>query len=267
MSKDPASRNAREFAQRAVLKRLAAGGGGRFVVRGGILMQSWVGEAARPTEDLDFAGTGRFDEKRVLEEIRKSLGEIDGKEVDKEVDIESQRHEVMFGETPFPGLRVTVDIRISPEGEILSQRIDFGFHDPMIPEPERIRLFLGEGPPIETWGVRRELGFAWKLHELLEARCWDFKHLYDLEAMIRCCTLDRDVLREAIRVAFKTHQTPWERVERLLTGDFGRSRARTRTWRQFRAKYPELLMPEDRFEVIGRVREFVSLIDLRRVDN
>jgi len=263
MSKDPAHRNSREAAQRAVLKRLAACGGDRYLLRGGILMPLWVGNAARPTMDLDFAGTDPFDEPRLLNEIRRGLAGKGEREGDAEVDVASLRHELLYAETPFPGLRVTVDVWL-PDQEVLSQRMDFGFHDPIVPPPERISLPIGESPALEVWAVRPELGFAWKLHELLEPRCWDFKHLYDLDAMIRLCPLDRDLLGTAIRTAFDAHRTPTERMERLFTGDFGHSTARTRTWRQFRKKYPNLSIPEDRFETIDRLKQFVKGIE--RVD-
>lgn len=245
----------REQSQRTVLRRMTANSPEHFIVRGGILMRLWLGDAARPTLDLDFAATTQFDKRWSMETIRTLLSQC---VADDEAVVRSDDlcFEEIWAETPSPGYRIKVPIQYGTR--VVTQDVDVGYHDPIVPPPVPTELKLGEGRPIPLYAVTKETNFGWKFHELFEKSTWHSKHLYDLYAMICRCEFDRDTLVRSIRVAFESRGTPFWRIGRLFSGEFGCSRDRAKNWPRFRKKYSQLPIPENHFELIRCLVEFIQ---------
>lgn len=226
---------ARHLALRGVLCRLSASSHAEaFVLRGGALMQHWVGLERRQTRDLDFLCLFPAD----IEESRRRLAEVLLHSADDDLafEVDTLRSAVIWQETNFPGHRFTVAVRLGGEEQEL--QIDLGFEDPLVPPAEWIEYPCLVGAPARLRAVRPELLTAWKLHGLFEhgARRWQAKDLYDLWLLTTCCSLDERMLTEAIPVAFHSRGSSLDEVPGVLFNPaWWETETARRRWERFRA--------------------------------
>ena len=120
------------------------------------------------------------DRQQAISDIGQALAIDAGDEV--QFDAASITHEEIFAETDFPGIRLLVEAEAASTKRAL--QIDIGFGDPIPfgPVPTTLETELGA---IETLAPRPEVGFAWKLHGLVEkeGQGWRAKDLADLWLM------------------------------------------------------------------------------------
>jgi hypothetical protein len=222
-----------------------------LVLRGGLMTQLWVGPRRRATKDVDFLGLfarDLDDARRRWEEILTAPG---GDEVS--FDVGGMRGEVIWRETPFPGLRFRLNG--GSAGQVMELQIDVGFGDPLVPAAEWIDYPALVGPPARVLAVRPELLVAWKLDGLFDhgARRWQAKDLFDLYLLTRHCQLDLDVLTEAIRVAAEAHDNPLDEVPGVVySRAWWLAEAARNRWAKFLAA-ATIPVPGDLLEVAGEV--------------
>jgi Nucleotidyl transferase AbiEii toxin, Type IV TA system len=232
------SESAERHLLRGVLRRWARSTQSEaFVLRGGVLTQHYVGAERRPTRDLDFLGLFPRDPTDTRDRIEDilSVAEPDG----ITLHLDTLVGEVIWQETPFPGLRYRLDAEAS--GEALPLQIDVGFGDPLVPPAVWI-----DYPP-RVLAASPELLVAWKLDGLLDhgAKRWQAKDVYDLHLLTTQCQLDPAALAGGIRVALETHGNSHAGVRAMLDDpawwESPRSRAK---WEKFR-KAIAVEVPED----------------------
>jgi len=226
---------------------------GQLLLRGSFLTGLWVGRHRRDADDLDFVATGSFHPDAVAQHWQRALShdENDG------VCFGGQfRHEVIFVETDFPGVRlhVSADVDSAPA----ELQIDVGFGDPLPLAHQGLDIATEYGP-LHINAPRPEVGFAWKLHGLVEkeGRAWRSKDLADLWLIARHVALEEKALLESIRIAFESRDGPLWRLDRLVDGQMGQSARSRREWRKFRQSHPETGVPEDLSPVIRYLAERV----------
>ena len=219
---------------RGVLRRWSSSGQSvAFVLRGGVLTQSWVPAELRPTRDLDLLGLFPIDladTQARLEEIL-ALTEPDG----ITLHVETLVGEVIWQETNFPGLRFRLDAQVFDHP--LPLQIDVGFGDPLVPPAQWTAYPCLIGPAIRVLAASPELLVAWKLDGLVDhgPKRWQAKDLYDLHLLTHHCALERATLTEAIRVAFDTHGNSLDDLRTILYDPAWWQAAASRAkWEKFR---------------------------------
>jgi hypothetical protein len=211
-----------------------------FLLRGGLLTRAWLGPQRRTTDDADFLGLFPRD----VEEALGRLGDL----LASPLPVEDEVHflpatlagRLIWEETPFPGVRISLCARALDAEQVL--QIDVGFDDPVVPPPVWLDFpTLLPGALARVLTCRPETLVGWKLHGLFEhgARRWRAKDLHDLDLLTRFLTLDDHDLTDAIRVAFASRDQALTEIPGVLynrswwTADKARQR-----WEKFRTMLP-----------------------------
>jgi hypothetical protein len=214
---------AHEAAMRGVLRRAAASPwAAELVLRGGLMMRLWSGPIVRPVDDVDFLALFPFDGA----ETAARLGKLLAVDAGDGLSYGEITWEVIWAETPWPGVRAVVPV----EGAEPVQ-IDVGFADPLVPPAELI-----DYPGVtRLWACRPETMVGWKLHGLWERGPgkWRPKDLFDIYVMLLHAPLDWSVMAPAIRMAFESRPEPLTLTTRLAAGEFGQSDWSRRKWQKF----------------------------------
>lgn len=209
-----------------------------LVLRGSIVTRHWCPE--RPAQDVDHLWLGQraFDEGAARALVLDVLAEPDAHAFG------APSFEVIWGETPFPGLRVTVD----------GLQIDLGWGDPLAAPPHEL-LLPEVGAPLVA--VTAEVLYGWKVHGLFEHGHgqWRPKDLWDLWLLGRLRGLDDEVLRRAIRLSFDSRGTSFDRTERFRTNPaWGASLGSRKRWKWLARKGAAGVALPELAAVIGAVR-------------
>lgn len=185
-----------------------------FVLRGGLLMQHWVGHARRTTRDVDWLALESFKEVDMVPRIASILQIQANDGVDFNLATLTDR--VIWQERKFPGLRLMVEAQL--DGQRHPLQIDIGYGDPLIPPARWIDYACELGDATRVQAVQAELLTAWKLDGLFDhgMKRWQAKDLYDLYLLTSLWHLDQAKLTTAIETAFATHETPLAEVVQML---------------------------------------------------
>ncbi len=231
----------------------------QWLIRGSFVTGLWIGREKRVCQDLDFVGRQPasipFDTT-----VRQSINWLktalaidlpDQPSLNRwRFDVDALASEIIFGGTPFPGVRVCVPVADSDD----ALQIDIAFNDPLPLPPTALSLTDKDQvlcPPAE-------LAFAWKLHGLVEfeGMRWRTKDLSDMWLMLNYLPLDPTKTLTAIESSFVSRDGPYWRLHRLLNETLGQTAGSRRRWKKLcrdnpLAKYPELP------DAIGSVAKFV----------
>jgi hypothetical protein len=238
---------ARDALLRAWLRRAAACPEARGLVLRGSLLLDALCPGARPPQDVDYLAPGPFD-PGALERIARAVAATADPAGGPPLAFE--RAAVIFGETPWPGLRAFV----SGGGDVV--QVDFASGDPL-PEPPRPVAIAGAGPAL---ACTAETLFGWKLHGLVEygRGRWRPKDLFDLWLLRTRLPLATGPLRAAIDLAFASRGLPLAALDDLRTRPgWGQSRSGSRSWRAFARRTPAA--PAS-LAAVGAVREALDAV-------
>jgi hypothetical protein len=213
-----------------------------LILRGGVLLRHLL-PVDRPVEDLDLLALVSLDQaEAAIREISvtdKSLGEV-------------MECETIWGETPWPGLRL----------QLPAFQLDLGYADPLVSEPMPIEI--GGSEPVSVLAVSPEVLFGWKAHGLFERGPgkWRAKDLMDLYLMNTHLSMDEGLLSESIAVAFSSRNMQLDLNDRFFSNDWGCSKGSIRKWRKFgRTTSVTQTLPEVRAHVAQRLFE-LGKVDL-----
>ncbi|MCA9490104.1 MAG: nucleotidyl transferase AbiEii/AbiGii toxin family protein, partial [Myxococcales bacterium] len=222
-----------QAAQRAIVAALAAHpeARGSFAVRGGLLTAALVAPHPRDTEDVDLIAMPGMTLEHGRRIVREALPGAD-------------EGEVIFAETPFPGLRFLVAI----DGETV--QLDVGFDDPLVPPPET-REILG----VPVLCPRAETLIAWKLHGLFEHHDggWRCKDMHDLWLLLRHAGADPMWIGPAVLASFESRDAPLRVTDRLLAEVMGGSSPSRKKWKSHARHHPDREVPSDLGAVVRDV--------------
>jgi hypothetical protein len=224
-----------------------------WVLRGGLIMRHYSGPVPRPVEDIDFLALHPFDQASTAARIE-SIARIG---IHDDIHFGALRSEVIWAETPFPGVRTFLAVNRAPEGAPAELRIDIGFGDPMDPPPAWID-YPTEGGAVRVLACRPETLLAWKVHGLFErgAGQWRPKDLFDIHLLATHAPLDRALIPRALRLAFDSRGDSLALTSRLVAGELGRSPWSREKWSRFRRSRPEGV-PEELASVVAEVGAFL----------
>jgi hypothetical protein len=215
-----------------------------LVLRGGVVTAHYVAPHPRLIDDIDLLTLYPFSEERVRHDVAALLAA----EVADDHTIEMVNSEIIWGDTEFPGLRLSAEVDGEPA------QIDVGSGDPLVGGPTEILL-----GPLQVQACRAETLVAWKLHGLYERGPgrWRPKDLHDIDLLSRHANLDQALVARSIPVAFESRGDEMALMERLVTGVFGQSDWSLRKWARFREDSGPEMAPGELNDTVARVSEFL----------
>jgi len=208
--------------------------GDDFVLKGAYTFLIWEGTLGRQTRDLDLLGSGPPEAERLREVLlRTCRTNVVGDGV--EFDTDTLEVDPIREGAEYEGLRARLYAHIGSAR--LRLRVDVGFGDAAVPEPER-QAFPGllDFPEPEVRVYRPETVVAEKLHGMVRygranTRMKDF---YDVWRISRRFEIEGDVLASAIRATFRRRETPLpEEMPIALTGEFAEEPGKAQQWEAF----------------------------------
>ena len=179
----------------------------RFVLKGAMLLMTWLKEPYRGTRDLDLLGFGNPSPDRLLAAFREILGvpAEDG----VRFDVDRLRIDRIREETEYGGLRMRTTADIG--GARVPITIDIGFGDALEPGTEPIEYpAMLDFPNPRLRAYARETVIAEKFQAMValgraNSRMKDF---YDVWLLSRSFSFDDDRLSRAIAATFNRRATP-----------------------------------------------------------
>jgi predicted nucleotidyltransferase component of viral defense system len=222
------------YALERLLYRLGESGhGDRFVLKGAMLMTSWMDDPFRPTRDIDLLGFGDPDEEAMLQLFREvcAIDLNDGVRFDPDaLKVTANRQDLAYG-----GLRLQTYAAIG--GAKLRIIIDIGFGDAIEPglEPLDLPVLLDQPPP-RLRGYARETVVAEKFQAMvmLGTANTRLKDYYDIWVLVRGGELDAGRLTLAVAATFERRSTPIPvGIPDGLSKAYAADPARVRQWTMF----------------------------------
>jgi predicted nucleotidyltransferase component of viral defense system len=205
----------------------------RFVLKGAMLMTTWVEDPFRPTRDLDLLGTGDSDPQAMLAVFREicSVAANDGVTFHIErLEVSDTREELEYG-----GLRIKTTATI--DGARIRVVVDIGFGDAVEPEAKETDLpVLLDLPRPRMRAYPRETVIAEKLQAMvmLGRANSRMKDLYDIWVLARSHEFTGDSLARAVVATFTRRKTPIPaELPDGLTRAFAEDPAKIQQWNSF----------------------------------
>jgi len=233
--------------------------GGRFVLKGALMLLVWDTPMTRPTRDIDLLGRVSND----LESMRSLMAEICRTPVEDDglvFDAESVTTERIAEDADYEGVRSKFRARLGTNR--IAMQIDIGFSDVITPAPVRITYpTILDLPMIDLHAYNRETVVAEKFEAMvklgeLNSRMKDF---FDIWLLARHFAFDGRVLAEAIRRTFEQRGTPVEAEPICFTGEFATDSSRVTQWSAFLRRSRLEDAPAEFPEVVRHVRAFLRL--------
>ena len=205
----------------------------RFVLKGAMLLMSWLAEPHRGTRDLDLLGFGDPSADAMLATFREILAQDAGDGV--VFDADTLRVDRIREELEYGGLRLRTTASIS--GARINLTIDIGFGDALEPGAELIDYpVMLDLPAPRLRAYARETVIAEKFQAMValgraNSRMKDF---YDVWILGRSFTFDDDKLARAIAATFARRGTevPAELPD-ALSPAFAADEQKQQQWRVF----------------------------------
>jgi hypothetical protein len=228
----------------------------RFVLKGAVLLATWLPDPYRPTRDLDLLGFGDPSPDALLQVFREILAAVpaadDGVAFAGNLRIDPIREEQEYG-----GLRLRTIATVA--GAQVNVVVDVGFGDAMEPGAEEMELpVLLDLPAPRLRAYARETVVAEKLQAMVvlgrvNSRMKDF---YDIWLLIRTHDLVPERLAQAIAATFERRRTllPADVPDALSPG-FARDEVKQRQWAAFAEGLT--VEPGSLEDVVRDLREFL----------
>jgi hypothetical protein len=228
----------------------------RFILKGALMLRVWRSPEARPTMDIDMLGRTSNDEDAIVAQIQDMLA------------VEVEPDGLVFDASTIQTERITEDadyrgIRVRFLGMLDSARvnirIDIGFGDIIVPDPE-----ISDLPTILDYPVprllcySRESAIAEKFEAMiklgeLNSRMKDF---YDIWLLSRQFDFDADMLAEAIAQTLETRRTILPDEISAFSEHF--IEMKHVQWAAFRKRLRQDEVPTSFTEVAAGVKDFLS---------
>jgi predicted nucleotidyltransferase component of viral defense system len=230
----------------------------QFVLKGGLLMLVWLGEAIRPTRDADLLGFGMLDAEtlaRIFLELCAVAVEPDG----LGFDAASVRVAAIRPEDAYGGQRVTLTAHL--RSARLRVQMDIGVGDDVTPPAEWLEYpSLLNLPRPRLRAYRPETTIAEKVHAMVvlgskNSRMRDF---FDVYALASHKTFRGDLLAQALRATFERRRTalPGE-TPIALTQAFAEIDGKRAQWTGFLRRNRLSAVPE-LVDVLREIARFVQ---------
>jgi predicted nucleotidyltransferase component of viral defense system len=207
----------------------------KFVLKGAMLLATWIDNPHRGTRDLDFLGFGDSEPETILRLFGDILADDAGDGVS--FDLEALRLDRIRDELEYGGVRLRT--RATVGGAVIPVVVDIGFGDATEPGLEEIDypvLLDFSAPRIRAYA--RETAIAEKLQAMVvlgdaNSRMKDF---YDIWTLSKSASFEGDRLARAIAATFARRKTETpDGLPRALTPEFASQAMKQAQWAAFAA--------------------------------
>lgn len=205
----------------------------RFVLKGAMLLATWLSDFHRVTRDLDLLGYG----SSVPEEVAEIFREVAGIECPDgvEFDVEGIRVERIREEQEYGGLRLRTTAMLSDAR--IPVIVDIGFGDAVAPGLEDIEypvLLDFPRPKIRAYAPETVVAEKFQAMVSLGRVNSRMKDFYDVWMLSRTFDFNRDSLAQAISATFHCRGTeiPTRRPD-ALTQNFSLEPVKVGQWQSF----------------------------------
>lgn len=244
------------FALERLLYRLAQSEfSERFVLKGALLLITWLENPHRPTRDLDLLGYGDPDPQRMLEAFRKILAtDLDDGII---FDIAALRINLIREELEYGGLRLRTAATIA--GARIAVTIDIGFGDATEPGIEILdypTLLDLPKPRLKAYAPETVIAEKFQAMVMLGQANSRMKDFYDIWILSRSLTFDPARISAAIKATFERRNTPLPTETPLaLTASFSEDPQKRQQWRAFCRDIGQ--EPGTLLDIVGDLRAFL----------
>lgn len=247
----------RLYAQQRLLYRISVTDeGADYALKGGLMLAAYNnGDMLRPTEDIDFNGTGEGGVDRIAAVARKAAAASvpeDGTSFDAaEMRVLKDREGIV------PGGKVVLQGHVHTAR--VQVRVDIGFNNAVTPAPARMEiptLLADVVPRPVIAGYPLETMVSEKLHAIAQFGDDNTRHkdYYDIWRILETYEIEGETLAAAMRNTFAHQGRELDPAMPGLSDSFGVENERA--WRAFLRK-TGLAEDTSLSEVIGRMREFL----------
>jgi hypothetical protein len=244
------------YALERLLYRLSSGQHReRFVLKGAMLMASWIDDPYRTTRDLDLLGFGDSDPDTVIGVFR----EICAMKANDAVvfDIPGLAVDRIRDENEYGGLRIKTTAIV--DGAKIRILVDVGFGDaiePGLTEIELPVLLDQPAPRLRAYPYETVIAEKFQAMVMLGRANSRMKDFYDIWILTQSYEFEGDRLARAIAATFARRKTeiPSERPD-ALTPAFAEDRSKQQQWAGFLADV--IVTPGTLAEVIEDLAAFL----------
>lgn len=231
----------------------------RFVLKGALLMNVWLGETVRATRDADLLGIGDLGAEaltRLFADVCTTAVEPDGLEFDAaSIKVAAIRPEHAYG-----GQRVTMLAHLGSAR--LRVQVDVGIGDAVVPDPEWLEYpGLLDLPRARIRAYRPETAIAEKVHAMVTLGSGNsrMKDFFDIHALAMHEAFAGATLVDAIRSTFVRRRTDMPSATPLaFTSAFARQQGKQAQWTGFIRRHRAREAPADLEEVVEGLGEFAG---------
>jgi len=204
-----------------------------FILKGGLLLYSILGNNARSTRDVDFLARHI---SSLPEEITSVFGSICAIEAEDAVrfDLSSLSAEPIRETSVYEGLRIKITAYLDKSRHVM--QLDIGFGDIVIPEP----VFMDYPSLLDNNSFRihaysRESVVAEKFEAMLSlaelnSRMKDF---YDVYMLSRAYDFNGELLQEAVHQTLQRRKTPLPDSPTIFSDAFSQAKDKHIQWQAF----------------------------------
>jgi predicted nucleotidyltransferase component of viral defense system len=228
-----------------------------FILKGGLLLYTVLGNRGRATRDIDFLARQI---KNTPEEITRIFTEIAKIPFDDAVSFETERIvvEQIKKDADYQGVRIKLTVHLDRSRHNL--QFDIGFDDVVVPTPVDMTypsLLDMEPPRLKVYSL--ESVIAEKFHAIvyladLNSRMKDFYDIYELS---RNFSFDGVSLSEAISQTFKRRNTEFPAIPMVFTDNFPLLPNKQIQWQAFQRRVEIADVPSDFPIVIVGIKKFL----------
>jgi predicted nucleotidyltransferase component of viral defense system len=205
----------------------------RFVLKGAMLMTSWVDDPYRPTRDLDLLGFGDSDPDAIIGAFR----EICALTADDAVvfDVDGLAVDRIRDKTEYGGLRIKTTAIVN--GAKVRVLVDIGFGDaiePGLTEVDLPVLLDQPAPRLRAYSYETVIAEKFQAMVTLGRANSRLKDFYDIWILAQSYDFDGDRLARAIVATFarRTTEIPAEPPD-ALTPAFAADKTKQQQWAAF----------------------------------
>jgi len=234
----------------------------RFVLKGALLLITWLETPHRPTRDLDLLGYGSPDPELMLAAFREILANDASDGVT--FDVAALRIERIREELEYGGLRLRTTANVA--GARIAITIDIGFGDATEPGIEALEypaLLDLPAPHLKAYAPETVIAEKFQAMVVLGQANSRMKDFYDIWVLSRTFTFDPARLSSAIQATFKRRSTVLPTDPPLgLTAAFATDPQKQIQWRAFCRDIGQ--EPGSLTEVVSELRAFLMPYTLIR---
>ncbi len=231
----------------------------RFVLKGALLMNVWLGETIRATRDADLLGSGDLDSEalaRLFADVCTTVVEPDGLDFDPaSIKVAAIRPEDAYG-----GQRVTMQARLGSAR--LRVQVDVGVSDAVVPDPEWLDYpGLLDLPQARLRAYRPETAIAEKVHAMVTLGAGNsrMKDFFDIHALAMHEVFMGTTLVDAFRSTFARRRTEMpSETPMAFTSVFARQKGKQAQWTGFIRRTRAREAPPELADVVQSLAEFAG---------